>query len=227
VLLARKAAVDARTRSGNTPLHAAARHGDAAVVAMLLKAGASVRATNDKGRQPLHEAGSVAVAVTLLKQGADPNAKAIDKTTPLHAAASEGKLELAESLLARGAKVDAANDDGETPLHAAIRTFSSSVTYGFGDQTKTVKRVDLAPNATRMVSLLLERKANANAADRNGATPLHRAARANDIDLVRLLLSRKANANARDRDGRTPLAVAVAQGNKRVADLLLRFTTKK
>jgi ankyrin repeat protein len=227
LLLAHKAAVGVRARGGDSPLHRAARWGDVGVVRLLLQAKASVQAINEKGRQPLHEANSSAVALELLNQGADPNAKAGGETTPLYIAATAGNLKLAEALLARRAAVDAANSKGETPLHAAIWVYRSSSTSRIGDKKTTTKHVELAENAIRMASLLLGHKANVNATDRRGATPLHRAAGADDINLVRLLLSHKANPDARDSKGRTPLAVAVAQENKRVADLLRRFTKKK
>ncbi len=78
-----------------------------------------------------------------------------------------------------------------------------------------------------MASFLLERGANVNARDRNGQTPLHRAAAADNIDLVRLLLSRKARPGARDGTGSTPLDVATFNKNTAVAALLRRFGPKR
>jgi ankyrin repeat protein len=224
VLLASKAAVNARERNGNTPLHRAARRGEVGLTAMLLEAGAAVRAANDEGWQPLHEASSAAVARKLLQSGADPSARATDGTTPLHVAAAAGKLKRAEVLLAGRAAVGVANAKGETPLHAAIKVSRSQVTRKVGDRKTITERGELAENATRMVSLLLEKRADINTADRTGATPLHRAAQADDVDLVRLLLSHRAGTGARDNKGRTPLAVAVALDNTRVVELLRRFT---
>ena len=68
--------------------------------------------------------------------------------------------------------------------------------------------VELAPNVTQMAKLLLENKANVNAPDKTSATPLHRAAGADEVNLVQLLLSHKADTAARDKEGRTPLTWA-------------------
>ena len=136
-------------------------------------------------------------------------------------------MKLAEALLAGRAAVDGANAKGETPLHAAIQISRTSITRKVGGKETTTERAELAANATRMVSLLLKSKADVNAADKTGATPLHRAAGADDVNLVRMLLAEKANPVARDSKGRTPWDVAVAGKNKRVADLLRRFSKKK
>jgi ankyrin repeat protein len=65
-----------------------------------------------------------------------------------------------------------------------------------------------------MVELLLANKADVNATNNNGATPLQAAAFGytdtdwGDTDIVELLLANKADVNAKDRNGWTPLQVA-------------------
>jgi N-acyl-D-amino-acid deacylase len=73
---------------------------------------------------------------------------------------------------------------------------------------------------TAMVRLLLEHGADANAANRAGATPLLWAA--GDFNKTQLLLVRGANVNARASSGRTPLMVAAScPASVRVVKLLL------
>ena len=58
----------------------------------------------------------------LIAKGADVNAKFEDDgSTPLHLAAWKGHFETAELLIAKGADVNAKDKDGETPLNWAIK----------------------------------------------------------------------------------------------------------
>lgn len=74
---------------GNTGLHWAARHGEAAMARLLID------------------------------NGANPNARNDEDETPLHWAAAEGRKEIVVMLIAHGAKVNAAAAGGETPLRWA------------------------------------------------------------------------------------------------------------
>src|SRR5262249_37926741 len=69
------------------------------------------------------------------------------------------------------------------------------------------------------VELLLDRGADANAADKRGFTALHRAAELGQLNLVRLLLRRGARPHP-EAEGQTPLSLA--EGGKEVllAELL-------
>ena len=49
-----------------------------------------------------------------------PHPRQAHGTSPLHAAAHWGDVEVVRSLLARGADVDAVDEQGQTPLHVAL-----------------------------------------------------------------------------------------------------------
>lgn len=72
------------------------------------------------------------------------------------------------------------------------------------------------------VRTLLKQRANVNAAEADGMTALHWAARANAMDTVQLLLSSGANAKAANRYGVTPLSLAATNGNAAVIDALIK-----
>ena len=119
ILLAHKADVNAADRSGRTALHAAASRNFAALVASLLKQGASPAAADGRGRSALYVAahyGHAGAVKVLLGAKADPNAADKAGWTPLHRAVVGGHLAAAEALIAGGANVNAANRYGETAL---------------------------------------------------------------------------------------------------------------
>ncbi len=113
-----------------TPLHEAVMgHGDSAVVATLIAAGADVNAPGDLDRMfepaatPLHWAVSAnphpAVPGLLVQAGADLNARGGAGWTPLHLAALRNPI-LFPVLLELGADPEAVDRYGKTPMDYAV-----------------------------------------------------------------------------------------------------------
>jgi len=71
------------------------------------------------------------------------------------------------------------------------------------------------------VRTLVKQRALVNAAEPDGTTALHWAARQNRLELVRTLISAGAQANARTRYGVTPLSLAAVNGSAPMIDVLL------
>ena len=110
---------DARNESGATPLHFAAREGDAAAIATLLEAGVDPGARYRRGHTPLHDAaheGDAGAIAALLEGGADPNARNWYGRTPLHDAAVLGHAAAIVALLDGGADPGARSRSGRTPF---------------------------------------------------------------------------------------------------------------
>jgi ankyrin repeat protein len=112
---------------GMTALHWAALQNDADLTAMLLYAGANVRATTRLGAYtPLHLAsrsGAAAVVEPLVKAGAPVGATTSTGATPLMLAAAGGSVETVTRLLEHGADVNAkdkANDETALMFAAAL-----------------------------------------------------------------------------------------------------------
>lgn len=124
----------ARVESNWTPLHAAADHGHAGVVRLLIAAGADLAAGDGCGGTPLvyatnHGEHTADAALALIAAGADVNAtlhlpdipRGEDglRETPLHSAAGGGVLRVVEALIAAGADVNARDGMGQAPLDLA------------------------------------------------------------------------------------------------------------
>ena len=70
------------------------------------------------------------------------------------------------------------------------------------------------------VRIALNLKAEVNAKDGNGQTPLHVAARNNSLEVAELLISSGAEVNAKDNRGETPLHLAAWNGHQKMKELL-------
>ena len=207
--------------SERTPLHYAARNGDARLVELLAARGMDVDARDGRGRTPLHYAAwedRPEIVKVLAAAGADPMATRDDGSTPLHDAAWRNARASVEALLEAGVPVGIAavpsiewEDSGEdgpasgkaagpgawTPLHRAAWN-----------------------DARDAAEALLAHGAEVNARDFEGWTPLHAAAAGNAPAAARLLLERGADMEARDRAGWTALHHAVWHEARPVATLL-------
>jgi len=149
--------------------------------------------------------GDIKLSRLLLRLGAEVNStrsgiQGQSIATPLAAAVSENHKELVQELLNAGAEMNthAASGHRDTPLHFA----------GYKD----------------MALMLLHAKADVNAHNKFGSTPMHTAlSRSQGImrrDLVRVLLDAKAYVNVRDSEGRAPLFFAAATDADLTKDVL-------
>lgn len=181
-------------KNGRTPLHYAAAGGSRELAELLLANHADVNPTDNDGWTPLHIAvlnDRKDVAELLLANHANVNAPKAPKAAVLPTGVP---MTMADVLIAT---MEAKVDEGATPLHVAVR--------------KSYKD---------MVELLLANKADVNAKETDGETPLHAASRGNK-DVVELLLAHNADINAKDSGGNTPLHMTAKEDHKEVAELLL------
>lgn len=200
ILLAHRAPKEARDRAGQTPLMLALANRRLADVAALVAAGASVIATNNSGQTALHVAvgtgGDTNLLAALLAAGADVNARDTTGQTPVELAALSQRFDLVHWLQGRGAAVAAPSQRLMTmPLHQAV-----------------------AQGNLAAVSNLLALRADVNARNEQGHTPLALAVNAGRVDLVMTLLTNGANVNLPDTNGVTPLRARFFAANDPVPD---------
>lgn len=122
LLLDHRANVDARDRSGDTPLTLAAWRGFAGVADLLIERGATVPATGRAGESLMHSAagkGLDRLFAALVGKGAALSIRTERGGTLLHEAAAGGSTAIVRELLARKLAVNDADRDGWTPLHNA------------------------------------------------------------------------------------------------------------
>ncbi|HEU4988567.1 MAG TPA: ankyrin repeat domain-containing protein [Gemmatimonadaceae bacterium] len=231
--------------------HAALLLGDSARVEEWLRRDPSraIKPGGVRGWQPLHylchsvvgartpegEAGLATIARRLIALGADPNLRFPwlhhDVARPVlwGAVCHVRSLALARALLEGGADPN----DGVTLTIAASGGDipALDLLYEFGANANGVWLTD---GSTALYAILhwsqtpagafwfLEHGADANAVFApNGETPLHAAAAGWGTDLVSALLAHGADVSIRRADGRTAYALAIANGNDAVAELLL------
>jgi ankyrin repeat protein len=151
------------------PLHDAARDGDIGRTNQLLDQGVNVVEPDNAGEPPLliaSLAGHADVVALLLERGADIEVRNKGGLTALHAAAYGGNLDVVKLLVAKGAAVnDNKNFYHMSPLHAAAEEGHADV-----------------------VAFLLANKADVEATERNGYTPLSQAGWREHWDAAELLI---------------------------------------
>ena len=124
-------------------------------------------------------------------------------TTPLHDAASDGRIINVQDLITKGADVQANDDDGGTALHCAAM-------WGTERHNEAAQ-------------LLITNGADVNAKNNEGETPplrLHLAAMGGRKETAQLLFTNGADVTAKDDDGKTPLDYAEKKGFEETARVL-------
>ena len=97
------------------------------------------------------------------------------------------------------------------------------VIFGGEATAAPVPLIDAIKSADKAaIRLLLQKRVDVNAAEPDGATALHWAARTNDVQTADMLIRAGANIKAANRYGITPLYLACTAGNAALIDMLLK-----
>lgn len=122
----------------------------------------------------------------------------------LHVAAMANQRKIAAELVKAGAELEARDHLGRTPLLQAARSGQ--------------------PN---MIDFLLMNKADITAQDKEGNTVLHLAAESISADTIVALIEAGADPLRRNNDGGTAIDVALAHGNRAMAELIRSEAQKR
>ena len=220
LLLAKGAPVNAGSEDpdGNTVLIEAASGASVETLALVLNAGADLKATNNNGETALMKAVAldhryqpatrVPMIELLLNKGADINAKDKRGRTPLlhsvvqymsEAGGIIAHPEVVKLLLEHGADINASDGQGDNAL---------------------IKTVGVWQGSIEIVQLLLSKGINVNVQNKKGTTALMIAAEKGKQDLVELLLAKGADVNLHDVAGAAALDYAISNGQTEMAKAL-------
>jgi hypothetical protein len=162
-----------------------------------------------------------------------------NRSTPLHLALEDDRLDLVDWLLEKGADIEAPDSCGTTPLGEAcssdrVKLLELLIAKGLSSSSLQFSGLSLLHWAfeadPRLLShkeivqlLLKDERTDVEAQDNNLRTPLIIAAARGYIEAVQLLLEHGALPNAKDRYHSTPLIAAVRNGHKAVVQHFLEI----
>ena len=181
-------------KTGETPLHLAARYARADAAKKLLDAKSDANAIDNTGRTPLHAAVAAdaqgVFQILVRHRATNLDARTFDGTTPLILAARLAIEGMVEELIQEQADINASDETGKSALHWAA----------------SVNNVDA-------VNILLANGANRDAQDSKDETPLFLACREGSYQAAKALLDHCANRDITDHMDRLPRDVAQVINN--------------
>ncbi|XP_075210670.1 transient receptor potential channel pyrexia-like [Lycorma delicatula] len=183
---------------GRTPLHEAVKGGHITCVQILLEKDANVNASDENSLSPLLLASAEVtsgnnkmlsieryenIVNQLVSKGANVNmTNEITKCTPLHYSVEIGSVTATTILIEKGASISSTEENGETCLHVAAK---------FGN-------IDVL-----CVILMNDCKNIINYPDKEGYTPMHRAAFSGNKECLNMLLNNGGDLTAETHTGLT------------------------
>lgn len=234
--LANEHSINMQDPWGNTPLHVAASTGNQAIIVELLSRGADPLILNGSQMSAIQTAlayGQVEVMHIFTEH---LSAKGLNILyVPIHMACYEGNIDAVRVFIQQGEMLRS-DHTGQTALHIACRFGHTQIVNlllemgmdpNIPDTANNTPLHDLA-NSTNCseeikiaIATLLLSKANINATNAYGITPLHFACQMSDLKLVAFLITKGADVNLCDKEGLSPLHIAALRGQLEVVKALI------
>ncbi|XP_074494302.1 uncharacterized protein ankdd1b [Sebastes fasciatus] len=189
-------------KSGDTPLHLAARNGHLDAIQSLLQSFDTRDEVNMDGETALYQAadnGEEECVLTLLEAGCDPNILTTANCSALHPVSERGDTCLVQLLLDYEANTDFQNQHLEAPIHLAVKN-----------------------NHIPVIHSLLRAGCNVNVTDKRSQTAMHLAAEVARIEVVEMLLKAGLDPTLQDKQGKTALGVAVRADEAIIVDMIIK-----
>lgn len=203
-----KASIMNRTKDGSTLMHLASNAYNSQAAMAFIRKGIPIHMPNKAGAKCIHMAairGHVEVVKAIVAKGESVDCRTKDGLTPLHLAVKFGQHEVVETLLGLGANLQLKTGKlGETPLHIAT----------------------MVKDGERCVDLLIKSGADVDAVEIKQETPMHFAARFNNLKAVQLLLEDGAKVDSQNIDGENVLHVCVRESNLVIIETILDHIIK-
>jgi hypothetical protein len=163
--------------------------------------------------------GALDAARALAESGADLDAQDPDGTPALTFAVINGHYDIAELLASKGANVNVPDRTGATPLYSAVDMHTLVTSFGRPELARAVTDGSIGAakmliahgadvNAPLKTKILKRTYQAGDARLAEGATPLMRAAKANDVVMMKLLIAAGADLDRANAAGETALHIA-------------------
>lgn len=214
--------INARSRTGSTPLIKAAADNQPEIIQLLIDSGANVNESNRSGYSALTRAagnGYLEIVEILLAHNASPDPqpnRAI--TTPLMKAAQGGYEEIVEQLLKAGANINAKNKSGSTAISKAIQ-------YGHAAILQQLLKRDALfdPNENSLSQAIKHAQENQFTETLTIIEEhlITNAIKARNITELLSLIESGVDVNRRMRQGSPPLLKAIDQGDIEMVQAIL------
>ncbi|TGZ36823.1 hypothetical protein CRM22_011378 [Opisthorchis felineus] len=214
------------------------------MISLLIQLGAKKDAKDLSGSTPLHYAASLGnerAVNELISKSADMEATDVRMVTPLLLAAQRGDGNIMATLLNQGANAFAVNDSGDNILHLVCsQSCGEAVQYvveflekNAADQLSymlnmanrkgdTPFLLAVAHVGCPVLQLLMEKGANPEITNYDGAGSFHYAVQEYDPQVIGLLKDAGVDINSKTITGETPLYLAIRLHNTNLTEALLK-----
>ncbi|XP_059141189.1 putative ankyrin repeat protein RF_0381 [Physella acuta] len=214
LFVAYEAEVNVQNAKGETPLMKACRRGNVEAVRYLLSVGADVMLVNENRDTALHHA--------VISARRENHVKMVVSTT--NAYVKSKTSDIVEMLVGLGINIHARNREGNTALHLAVKYDVCLLTIlliNLGSNVNEQNNDGDTPlfflKNHKVISYLLDAKADINIRNNRGETALHRVY---DVEIARALLDRGAEMII-STEGQTALMYAATSDNFELVQLLI------
>lgn len=236
--ISKGANVNAFDVNGGPALNSAVLWAD--MTQLMIDAGANVNEAGKTDMTPLMMAAMMSAPESmkiLIAAGADPKFKMKNGMSVLHYATWRSNCaECVQLLVDNGADVNLKDKNGETPItimmtastaksraETVIYTTNAYKSYGvtvMPDKFMNPKESDWS-EPEELIEILIKAKADVNASNAVGTTPLITAAFFNKAPLMKTLIDAGANVNQADKMGVTPIMYAAVRNSMDAIEVLL------